>query len=107
MELSVKDNGVGIPPQYRELVFGIFERLEGAAGGDRSGTGTGMGLAICRKIAEQMGGHITIEGTTGTDVRVVLPPEVVRAPRAVPSETNETLDVASVERRDEDREVRA
>jgi signal transduction histidine kinase len=76
VELSVADDGQGIPEQYRELVFGIFERLDGPARAE--GQGTGMGLAICRKFAEQMGGRIWIGGRVGTDVRVVLSADVVR-----------------------------
>jgi PAS domain S-box-containing protein len=72
VELSVRDNGRGIPREHRERVFGVFERLEGPS----SSTGTGMGLAICRKIVEVLGGGIGIEGDRGTDVRIVLPAAV-------------------------------
>ena len=70
VEISVADDGVGIPEPYRERVFGIFERLEAR---DAGTGGTGMGLAICRKIVEQVGGTISIgPSETGTDVRIVL-----------------------------------
>jgi PAS domain S-box-containing protein len=72
LELSVRDNGKGIPPEHRERVFGVFERLEGPS----SSAGTGMGLAICRKIVEMLGGGIGIQGDHGTDVRIVLPTDV-------------------------------
>jgi PAS domain S-box-containing protein len=72
VELSVSDNGRGIPAEHRERVFGVFERLEGPS----TGAGTGMGLAICRKIVEVLGGGIGIEGDHGTDVRIVLPAAV-------------------------------
>ena len=72
VELSVRDNGRGIPLEHRERVFGVFERLEGPS----SSAGTGMGLAICRKIVEVLGGGIGIEGDRGTDVRIVLPAAV-------------------------------
>jgi two-component system, LuxR family, sensor kinase FixL len=72
VELSVRDNGRGIPVEHRERVFGVFERLEGPSAGD----GTGMGLAICRKIVDVLGGGIGIEGDHGTDVRIVLPASV-------------------------------
>jgi two-component system, LuxR family, sensor kinase FixL len=72
VELSVRDNGRGIPREHRERVFGVFERLEGTS----SSAGTGMGLAICRKIVEVLGGGIGIEGDRGTDVRIVLPAAV-------------------------------
>ena len=70
-EISIVDDGVGIAEPYREKVFGIFERLEAR---DSTTTGTGMGLAICRKIVEQVGGEIGIVGSaTGTDIRLTLP----------------------------------
>jgi two-component system sensor kinase FixL len=69
VELSVRDNGKGIPPEHRERVFGVFERLEGPS----TGEGTGMGLAICRKIIDVLGGAIAIVGDHGTDVRILLP----------------------------------
>jgi PAS domain S-box-containing protein len=69
VELSVRDNGKGIPAEHRERVFGVFERLEGPS----TSEGTGMGLAICRKIVEVLGGAIAIVGDRGTDVRILLP----------------------------------
>jgi light-regulated signal transduction histidine kinase (bacteriophytochrome) len=58
--ISVADNGAGIPLQYQELVFGLFKRLH-----SRKVPGTGIGLALCRKIAEQHGGSISIESEVG------------------------------------------
>jgi PAS domain S-box-containing protein len=72
LELSVRDNGKGVPSEHRERVFGVFERLEGPS----TSAGTGMGLAICRKIVEVLGGSIGIQGEHGTDVRIVLPAAV-------------------------------
>jgi signal transduction histidine kinase len=70
-EVSVADDGVGIPEPYRERVFGIFERLEAR---DSTTVGTGMGLAICRKIVEQVGGEMRIApADAGTDIRMTLP----------------------------------
>jgi signal transduction histidine kinase len=70
-EISVADDGVGITEPYREKVFGIFERLESR---DAATSGTGMGLAICRKIVEQVGGVIGIvPSESGTDIRLTLP----------------------------------
>lgn len=54
--LLVRDDGRGIPAEYRERVFGVFEQLEV----DEARDGTGMGLAICRKIMESFGGTIHV-----------------------------------------------
>jgi signal transduction histidine kinase len=66
-ELTVSDNGVGFDQKYADRIFGVFERLH------RRGeyAGTGMGLAICRKIVDRHGGTIQAqsepgEGTTFT-----------------------------------------
>lgn len=66
--LSVTDNGPGIPMSQRDKVFGVFERL------DPSRSGTGMGLAVCKRIVESNGGSIWIEHSdAGTDMRLSVP----------------------------------
>lgn len=59
--LSVRDNGIGIAPQYAEKVFGIFKCLQPA---DKS-VGSGMGLAICRKIVSRHDGRIWVDSNSG------------------------------------------
>lgn len=69
--LSVSDNGIGIPEDFVDKVFVIFQRLHGRD----AYSGTGLGLAMCKKIVEHHGGHVWIDTsyTEGTRFEFTLP----------------------------------
>ncbi len=59
--ITIRDNGIGFAGQYREKIFGMFQRLHGRSRFE----GTGIGLTICRRILENHNGSISAEGQSG------------------------------------------
>jgi signal transduction histidine kinase len=68
-KLVIKDHGIGFDPQYSEQVFKLFRRL------NNNRYGTGIGLALCKKIAENHDGDITVDSKPGegTEFTIFLP----------------------------------
>jgi signal transduction histidine kinase len=78
IELTVADDGRGIPPEDRDVVFALFQR-----GTNAGGRGSGLGLGMVRRIAEASGGSVRLAGSeVGATFVVELPIEVVVDPRA-------------------------
>jgi signal transduction histidine kinase len=70
-QIAIQDNGIGFDEKYLDRIFTIFERLHGR----RDFSGTGIGLAVCRKIVERHAGTITAKSqpNTGTTFMITLP----------------------------------
>ncbi|MDT5207693.1 MAG: hypothetical protein QOF67_108 [Mycobacterium sp.] len=80
---TVSDNGIGIAPEFTDKVFVIFQRLHTRD----AYSGTGIGLALCKKIVEQYGGAIWIDTsyTEGTRIRFTLPTQSTAEPDLEPT----------------------
>jgi two-component system CheB/CheR fusion protein len=68
--IVIKDNGIGIEEQFKEKIFGIFQRLNG-----NRYEGTGIGLAVCKKIVEKNRGYLLLESLPGqgTEFFIIMP----------------------------------
>ena len=78
IRIVVADDGPGIPAEKRDRIFRVFEQLDRPD--DRATGGTGIGLAVCRKIVEQIDGHIDVVDTAvGAAFEIRLPDHLLRA----------------------------
>jgi signal transduction histidine kinase len=74
----VEDNGIGVPPEAADKIFGIFERIPGPAPVE----GTGIGLAIVARATEQMGGSCGVESAPGRGSRFWIECAMAEPPAA-------------------------
>ncbi|MBA3547186.1 MAG: PAS domain S-box protein [Nannocystis sp.] len=68
LRLTISDNGIGIEARHQDRIFGIFERLHSRAKYE----GTGVGLAVCRKIVEQHSGSIALNSVVGQGTTFII-----------------------------------
>jgi signal transduction histidine kinase len=73
MSISVEDNGIGFEQKYADRIFNLFQRLHGRS----EFAGTGIGLAVCKKVVENHAGYLSARSRPGlgSTFRVYLPVE--------------------------------
>jgi signal transduction histidine kinase len=67
-QITVQDNGIGFDEKYRDRIFQIFQRLHGRSEYE----GTGIGLAICRKIVDRHNGVVTAHSSPGAGAKFII-----------------------------------
>jgi light-regulated signal transduction histidine kinase (bacteriophytochrome) len=67
-ELTVQDNGIGFDEKYSEKIFAVFQRLHGRTEFE----GTGVGLAVCRRITDRHGGTIRAQSKAGEGAKFIV-----------------------------------
>jgi signal transduction histidine kinase len=74
-KIEIHDNGIGFSQEYAEQIFNIFQRLHGK----EEFAGTGIGLAMCRRIMQNHNGQITASSQegTGTTFTIIIPTEQI------------------------------
>jgi PAS domain S-box-containing protein len=88
--LRVTDTGIGVTAEQKQRLFEPFSQAEGST--TRRYGGTGLGLVICRRLAELMGGEVTMESTPGAGTTMRL---LFRLPRGNPADIEASVDAAS------------
>ena len=75
VEIVFEDNGIGIAEEYQERIFGVFERLHGR----NDYEGSGIGLAICKKIVDRHGGKIKIQSAIGKGSKFIVELPIIQS----------------------------
>lgn len=86
--VSIRDNGIGIDEDFHEQIFRVFQRLHNR----KTYSGTGIGLALCKRIVERFGGEITVESSPGLGSTFSF--TLNKAPRELRHEAHDTAGTA-------------